>query len=95
MSLADDFDQVLEEDGVYKSYSLYKEKRFTKLGYTAGAIYDCLPQFRKVLERTHKQPIGAGLQIIFGKRIHCYRVKSVIQLHILSDYAVPQCSPTS
>jgi hypothetical protein len=53
-SLADEFDLVLEEDGVSKSYSLYKEKRFTKLGYTAGAIFECIPQFQKLLERTTK-----------------------------------------
>ena len=53
VSLADEFDEVLEEDVVHKSYSLYKESRFTKLGYTAGAIYECLPQFKKLLERTH------------------------------------------
>jgi len=54
-SLADEFDLVLEEDGVSKSYSLYKEKRFTKLGYTAGAIFKCIPQFQKLLERTTKK----------------------------------------
>ena len=32
--------------------SLYKERRFTKLGYSAAAVLDCLPQFRKVLEET-------------------------------------------
>ena len=51
--LGDDFDQILEEDSVYKSYSLYKERRFSKLGYSAGAIYDCLSQFQKLLDRTH------------------------------------------
>ena len=53
LSLGDEFDVILEEDGVSKTYSLYKERRFTKLGYTAGAIYDFLPQFQKLLERTH------------------------------------------
>ena len=53
VSLADEFDVILEEDGVSKSYSMYKERRFTKMGYTSGAIFDCLPQFRKLLERTH------------------------------------------
>ena len=52
-SLSDTFELILEEDKVYKSYSLYKERRFSKLGYTAGAIFDCLPQFEKLLERTH------------------------------------------
>ena len=52
-SLCDDFTQILEEDGAYRTFSLYKERRFTKLGYTAGALYDCLPHFNKLLERTH------------------------------------------
>ena len=42
-SLAPLFDLKLEEDGMYKSFCLYKEKRFTRLGYQAGAILDCLP----------------------------------------------------
>ena len=32
--------------------SLYKEKRFTKLGYLAGAVYDCLPYFKQILVET-------------------------------------------
>ena len=52
-SLGPLFDLKLEEDGVYKSFSLYKEKRFTRLGYQAGAILDCIHYFRKVLEETH------------------------------------------
>ena len=52
IGLKKQFDCVLEEDGVHKSLSLYKEKRFTKLGYLAGAVYDCLPYFRKLLTET-------------------------------------------
>ena len=52
-SLAKEFDVQLEKDGLYKSLSLYKERRFTKLGYTAGAILECLPQFREILNQTH------------------------------------------
>ena len=51
-SLREDFDLKLEEYGVHKSLSLYKEKRFTKLGYQAGAVYDCIPYFKEVLEET-------------------------------------------
>ena len=51
-SLADEFALILAEDGVYKTYSLYKERRFSKLGYSAGSIFDSIPQFRKLLERT-------------------------------------------
>ena len=51
---SDEFSLTLEEDGVYKSYSLYKERKFAKLGFTAGALFDCLPQFQKLLETTSK-----------------------------------------
>ena len=53
-SLAKEFDIELEKDGQAKSLSLYKERRFTKLGYTAGAILECLPQFNAILEQTTK-----------------------------------------
>ena len=43
VSLRKEFDRILEESGMQKSFSLYKEKRFTKLGYLAGAVFDCLP----------------------------------------------------
>ena len=51
-SMAQAFDLQLEEDGLYKTMSLYKERRFTKLGYSAAAILDCLPQYEKILEKT-------------------------------------------
>ena len=53
VSLADEFDQILEENGVYKSFSLYKEKRFTRLCYQSGTVYECLPYFKQLLEDTH------------------------------------------
>ena len=37
-SLANQFDIILESYGVHKSFSLYKERRFTRLGYQAGAV---------------------------------------------------------
>ena len=51
-SLADCFNLKLEEYGVHKSLSLYKEKRFTRLGYQGGAVYDSIPYFKEVLEET-------------------------------------------
>ena len=42
----------MEEDDVTKSFSLYKGRRFTKLGYTAGSIIDCIPQFEKLPSET-------------------------------------------
>ena len=29
-----------------KSFSLYKEKRFTRLGYQAGDVFECIPYFK-------------------------------------------------
>ena len=46
------FDSKLEQSGLYKSFSLYKEKRFTRLGYQAGAVFECIPFFKQVLEET-------------------------------------------
>ena len=42
----------LEKDGICKSMCLYKERRFTKLGYSAGAVIDCLEQYKKILNDT-------------------------------------------
>ena len=52
MSLAVLFTLKLEEVGVHKTFSLYKENRFTRLGYQAGAVYDCIPYFWQILNDT-------------------------------------------
>ena len=46
------FDKVLEDAGIHKSLSLYKEKRFRKIGYLAGAFYDSIPYFKQILNET-------------------------------------------
>ena len=51
-SLEEQFDLILEEAGVHKSFGLYKEKRFTRLGYQAGAVNDCIPYFKQLLAQT-------------------------------------------
>lgn len=51
-SLAEEFDLQLEKAGISKSMSLYKERRFTKLGYSAGSVFDCIDQYKKVLGDT-------------------------------------------
>ena len=47
-----EFNLALEEGGLTKSLSLYRERRFTKLGYWAGSVFDCIPIFQKILEGT-------------------------------------------
>ena len=37
-SQADEFGLILEDNNIYKTYSLYKEIRFAKLGYSAGSV---------------------------------------------------------
>ena len=53
-SMADEFSLILEENNVHKSFSLYKERRFTRLGHTAGALVDCTMYFKKLLNETSK-----------------------------------------
>ena len=51
VSLAEEFDQLLEEEGVAKHMVLYHERRFTNLGYCAASILSAVPLFRKLLNR--------------------------------------------
>ena len=55
---------LLEKTRHAKSLSLYKECRFTKLGYTAEAIIECLPQFHAILEQTTKCNMLRSLQAL-------------------------------
>ena len=50
---ADLFDYVLEREEKVKHLSLYRERRFTKLGYSCSSILDALPYIRMVLDETH------------------------------------------
>ena len=47
-----DFDLQLEEDDLAKSLSLYIERRFAKLQYSAEAILDYIEQYEKILDKT-------------------------------------------
>ena len=44
VSLAEEFDDLLRRENLVKHISLYKERCFTKLGYTAASILCALPQ---------------------------------------------------
>ena len=52
ISLADLFTLKLDEADIHKTFSLYKEKRFARLGYQAGAVHDCIPYFQQILNNT-------------------------------------------
>ena len=53
-SLAEEFDHLLEKEGLYKHMALYHERRFTNLGYSAASILYALPQLRRLLAETWK-----------------------------------------
>ena len=54
VSLAEEFDTLLESEGQVKHMVLYHGRRFTNLGYCAASILSALPQLRKLLDDTHK-----------------------------------------
>ena len=49
ISLVDRITLKLEEAGLHKTFSIYKEKRFTRLRYQARALYDCITYCRQIL----------------------------------------------
>ena len=51
-ALSKEFDRALEEEGLAKSLSLYIERRWTKTGYTAGALVEYIPILQKILSDT-------------------------------------------
>ena len=54
VSLAEEFDDMLQKEGLYKHMVLYHERRFTNLGYSAASILYALPQFQQLLDQTWK-----------------------------------------
>ena len=52
VSLADEFDNIIEREGLVKHISMYKERCFTKLGYCAASIMQALPQLHTLLSET-------------------------------------------
>ena len=80
-SLAEEFDIILEEDNVTKLFSLYKERRFTKLGYTAGSFVDCMPQFNKLLAQT-----TYGTVLVQACRVHLENKYIIAAMKALSYF---------
>ena len=52
-NLAEEFDQIVESEDQVKHIGLYKECRFTKLGYTCAALLDAMPMINILLDKTH------------------------------------------
>ena len=50
---ADLFDFILQRENQVKRISLYQERRFTKIGYSAASILDALPYLRMLLNESY------------------------------------------
>ena len=50
---ADLFDFIVEREKTVKHMALYKERRFTKLGYSCASVLNALPYLQMLLNETH------------------------------------------
>ncbi|CAK8696644.1 unnamed protein product [Clavelina lepadiformis] len=90
-SMADEFSLVLEDSGTHKSFSLYKDRRFTRLGHTAGALVDCVLHFKKMLSRTSKNNLlsVASNPTSSGSFLNYTKILRGANLETLSEFHVP------
>ena len=86
--LSDEFSLILEEDGLYKSYSLFKERGFVKLGYASETLFDCTPQFQKLLERTSKNKL-----LVKASRLYLESDFVITGLKALLNFTYPVTMP--
>ena len=64
-NVADLFDKVCEEEGRTRTFSLYQQRRFAKLGYLAGAILDAMDLLVILLDRVPDQNLHVESVRIF------------------------------
>ena len=78
---ADLFDFILEREKKVKHMALYKERRFTKLGYACASILDALPFLQMVLNETH-----LGNQHVVMVRMFLDSDFFLVELQVLSYF---------
>ena len=71
---ADLFDFIIQRENQVKHMLLYRERQFTKLGYSAAFILNALPYLRTLLNETH-------LSISMLKLLECFSVQSSLSLN--------------
>ena len=81
VSLAEEFDDLLQRENLVKHMTLYKERRFTKLGYTAASILCALPQLRTLLHETWKNNL-----LVEACRLYVDCELFVAELHVLAVF---------
>ena len=103
VTLADEFDRMLEQEGLTKLISLYKERQFTKLGYSAASVLQALPQIAKLLMETWKSNLlieACKLYVnceLFMTEVHSYltvseNIKKLLIECVLKKLKVLSCN---
>ena len=103
VTLADEFDRMLEQEGLTKLISLYKERQFTKLGYSAASVLQALPQITKLLMETGKSNLlieACKLYVnceLFITEVHSYltvseNIKKLLIECVLKKLKVLSCN---
>ena len=59
------FDYVIQHENKVKHLSLYQERRFTKLGYSAAAVLDAFPYIQMVLNETNLSNLHTEIVQLF------------------------------
>ena len=99
----DEFDRMLEQEGLTKLISLYKERQFTKLGYSAASVLQALPQITKLLMETGKSNLlieACKLYVnceLFITEVHSYltvseNIKKLLIECVLKKLKVLSCN---
>ena len=81
VSLADEFDNIIEREGLVKHISMYKERRFTKLGYCAAYIVQALPQLQTLLVETSVTNL-----LVEACRLYLHCELFITELHLLAYF---------
>ena len=81
VTLAEEFDRMLEQEGLTKHISLYKGRRFTKLGYSAASVLQALPQITKLLVETWKSNL-----LIEACKLYINYEPFTTELHLLAIF---------
>ena len=80
-SLADEFDFIVEREGKVKHMSLYHQRRFAKLGYSAASILNALPLLQMLLRESEKCNL-----LVQACRMYVQCEFFITELHVLAYF---------
>ena len=88
VTLAEEFYSMLEQEGLTKHISLYKERWLTKLDYNAASILQALLQITKLLIETWKSHL-----LIKACKLYVNCELFIKELHLLAIFTHKVTSP--